>query len=216
MHSDSATPGSRVAGTPLEAAAAVFDALNRRDWTAAAELMDRDDVDAWFRGLLDAHAGEATQQPSMGDLLAHMWVDGLDQLLSATELNTGVARDFAGISSRAELARLTPVEALARFLQARDPDWRFSTYVQLLAPSRRPDCPEPHVRHRTVAQLVHEDDSSAAVAYTRTWSDRTDDASEAESHVARLRCGPLGWRMRLAGELLEDASFTILAEAASA
>lgn len=204
--------------TPLAAAQAAFSALNAGDWATAAALMDEADTDAWYHAYLEA--GEPDAQPTLDELLQlepsvsrEVAAYRLEQLRLTRELYTGIGNDFVEISTREQLAELTPVEALAAFLQAQDPAWRFARHV------RRRDaadtvfsCPEPPARRRTAIGVVAEDEQSASVAYRLFWSDDDEDSPAAATRVATLRRSPAGWRLRLTGELLKEDGFTVIRE----
>lgn len=207
--------------SPLHAAQTVFDALNTRRWLDAAALMDRADVEAWYADHLQERAGVG--EPTLEELLQSdpaltpaIAEDRLRQLRHVTELYTGIGNEFVAISTREQLARLTPADAFAQFLQARDPSWRSDMHLRLLQAERPYSCPEPPSRQRQVLALVREDDTSATVAYRVFWSDQPAEDASSGTHVATLRRSPDGWRLRPAGELVEHDEFTVLAEGAQA
>lgn len=207
--------------TPLAAASAAFAALNRGDWGGAAAFLDREDVEAWYQDCLRER--RTRWQPTMEEMLS--WEPDLprdvaeyrlEQLRLTTELYTGIGNDFVAISTREELERLLPAEAIAQFLRAQDPVWRFDTHMRRLYGERPVACPEPPARRRQVVGLLEETGAAATVEYRVFWSDRGPASPSAETRIARLRRGPDGWRLRLVGEFVEGAGFTVIAQGGSA
>jgi hypothetical protein len=207
----------------LSVAARLFDALNRRDWQAAAELVDEADTEEWYRGCLAQY--ESPRQRAVDDVLrlvpgisAELEPSQLEQMRRMRELYTGIANEFAGISTREELAALTPRQALARFLQACDPTWRFDAYFRRLydnALAPMPPCPDPPSRRREVIGLLRDDDDHSHIVYRAYWSEGPAADPADELKVAALRRTPAGWRLRRQGEIFAQAGFTVIAERAT-
>ena len=187
----------------------MFVALDAREWAAAAAFVDADDVDDWLAGYLDV-----TDEPQRDVTKADMKVVNPDKPdavaeYEAAEVNRrrretrgALHGEFVGLDTRQQLAELTPQEALARYLHARDPEWQFAEQVSRLdprvAPLVRDHIP---VQRRSTIGAVLETPDTAHVVYAVRWSGATAESEYSETHVATLRHTPSGWRVRLRGEL---------------
>lgn len=205
---------------PEAVATRLFDALHRRDWASAAELIDEEDVAEWYGSLLARPDAPLQLTPhDVTRLVPGLTLESaerqLDEVRRNRELYSDIGAEVAGVGSRDELQRLSPRQALERFLEACDPVWRFESYFRRTHPQELrtlPTCPDPPSRMREVVGVLREEGDQAWLAYRTWWAAATPAEAAEEVQVAALRRTRAGWRMRRAGEIFEPARFTIIDE----
>lgn len=205
----------------LEVAVAALEALNRGEWKRVAEVTDPDEVEGWYRPFVERDEPALRpltaeqikrHQPDMPDAVAEYQAARFNR---QQEQNWGSLHgQFAGVATRIELAALSPVEALARHLQAQDPDWNFKERLKTLdrqwVPYARPGT---FSTERKAVGVVYEGDGVAHVVYrSRRKVEEADDLPEGTMHVATLRKKPDGWKLRMRGELFMHGGNMVIVE----
>jgi hypothetical protein len=206
----------------LEVAVAALGALDRGEWKRVAKLTDPDEVEGWYRPYVEREEPAPRTltpeqikryQPDLPDAVAEYQAA---QFNRQQEQNRGwLHGQFAGVATRTELAALSPVEALARYLQAQDPEWHFQeqlkTLDRALAPFARPGT---FSTERKVVGVVYEGDGVAHVVYRSLRSvGEANEMTEGTMHVATLRKRPDGWKLRMRGEMFEHGGNITIVEA---
>ncbi len=197
---------------PLAIAHRAIDALNRGDWLRVAQATDEEDLDRWYRAFVDFQEPEMPPltaaeikryQPELPDVVAEWQAESANR--SREAVRGKLPGLFAGIETRAELARLSPVDALARYLEAHDPAWQFPRQLETLRPELLPLAGQnPPSRQRDVIGAVAEGDDVVHVVYrSRFVVSGQGDGGPGELHVASLRRRGSAWRLRMQGELFE-------------
>lgn len=200
---------------PEVVAARVLEALNVQDWATAVGCVDEDDLLEWYRGYAE-FVEEPLPEVDAAELKRQRpeWPDAVAEY-NAAELNRrrresrGRICGFAGIDLRSELLAIEPAEALARYLEAQDPEWRFRETLRTLDSARRAAMQhDPPRQWRRLIGTVAESASIAYAVYRVGWTG--DEASAGDGDevvVATLRLASSGWRVRLRGELFEHGSY---------
>lgn len=195
----------------FEIAVAAIEASNRGEWSRVADLVDSQDLEQWYSNHIrvpDAPVRQITAreikryQPDMHDEVAEYQAEQANK--RAEESRSSLRGQFAGVETRAELARLTPADALTRYLQAQDPGWQIEERFKALDPrlAGYPIRGTPKQYRRAIG-VVHEEDVTAHVVYKVHWQVESAEEAEGEIQVASLRKTDMGWRIRLRGELFE-------------
>jgi hypothetical protein len=188
----------------LRLARELFDALSAEAWPRAADLFEPEHVADWFRDQLRSIPQEQPSitaeqlrrgDPEMPLEVAEYYVARMRRQRSRRTPEG----EFAGVDSWAELSKLTPVEAFARFLEARDPRTQFANAVRNLHPEK----PPPGEGNRASFQYavlgaVPEGDDLCHVVYRRRWSRGEEHPGELGLLTCR-RSAP-GWRMQITDE----------------
>ncbi len=206
----------------LAVARAAIEALNRGEWRTVAEATDREDVERWFgafvgfedRELPPVSAAEMQRyDPELPDAVAEYQAERLTR--QRAEGLGKLPGLFAGIETRAELALLSPTDALARYLQARDPRWQLHEQLKTLDPRVLPLVRqnEPMKRREVVGAVAEGDDLAHVVYRTLYGVGAETEPGAAELHVLTVRRRPEGWRLRLHGELFEGGSAVLVLDA---
>jgi hypothetical protein len=207
----------------LEAALAVaskaVSALASGDWKGVAKLVDMDDVREWYEAFLpptDEPLPDLTardlqhDQPGMPDAVAEYQAAEVNR--RRREARESLHGQFAELSTRYELAETDPVEALSRYLQAQDPNWRYEQHLARLGRSVGRDPSEVPLQSRRILGGVLETVDVAHVLYKFTWRGDSDAPGEGDMRVATLRRTTGGWRLRLRGELFEHGNYGFMGE----
>lgn len=189
----------------------VIEAMNAGEFERVPDFVDQDELQAWYAGFVrtqDAPAHEWTaaelmqQDPDMPLEAAEYYAARLRRQVrkSAGSLHG----QFAGLETRAELARTSVADALARYLRAQDPAWQFEQRSRAMGvelSGRTP--PVVPVKQREVVGVVSEGEDRAFVVYRVRWLMEGQADVEYEVEVASLRRTTDGWRLQLRGELFE-------------
>jgi hypothetical protein len=196
-------------------ATGVLQSLNAQNWAAVVAYVDEDDLLEWFRGYAEV-VEEPVPDVSAADLKRQQpeWPDAVAEY-NAAELNLrrresrGKVHGFAGIEDRSELLAIKQSEALARYLQAQDPEWRYGEMLNALDSVRRAAMQHDAPRQgRTLIGTVAESPSMAHAVYRVSWTASDPSAGDGgEVVVATLRLTNSGWRVRLRGELFEHGAW---------
>ncbi len=205
----------------LTVATGAIEALNRGEWERAARATDPDDVERWYRSHAERKdvpprtlTAEQVKRhsPDLPDAVAEYQAAEFNR--HQAENRGSLHGEFAGIETRAQLAALSATEALARYLQAQDPSWQFQRRLDALDPRLAPYARQGTLsRVREVVGVVHEGASVAHVVYrARLDVGEAEGGRESTMHVATLREGPDGWRLRLRGELFEHGGMVTIVE----
>jgi hypothetical protein len=193
----------------------VLHALNARNWAAVVAFVDEEDLLEWFRGYAEV---EEEPLPDVGaaelERQRPEWPEAVAQY-NAAELNRrrresrGKVHGFAGIQDRSDLRAIEPSEALARYLEAQDPEWRHGEMLNALGSERRAAIQhDPPRQRRTLIGTVAESASLAHALYRVSWTASEASAGEGgQVVVATLRLTSTGWRVRLRGELFEHGAW---------
>lgn len=203
---------------PFEIVENAIAALNQRDWLAAAQFFDREDLNTWYAGFFNiaeepqhdvTYRDIKRYQPDMPDEVAEYQAAQIRR--QREEARGTLHGQFAGLDSRPELAAVTPVEALARHFQARDPEWIFERSIKNMDPRIVPYAQPPEwSQWRKAVGAMLETDDVAHVVYSVSWrQDVRYIPGEGEMSVATLRRTSEGWQIRLRGELFEHSSFGV-------
>lgn len=204
-----------MAEEPLDVARTAIQAANAGDWERVAALTDGDDLAAWYHGYADVEeeplppvtaADMKRWQPELPDAVAEYQAERLNRDRAGGR--GSLHGQFAGLSTRAELRRVRPEEALARYLRAQDVRWQFDEQIRAQRPeAKRLALPESPSMVRSVVGAVGEGDDVAHVVYRSAWSgdagQELPPGTPGDMHVVTVRRGPDGWRLRLTGELFE-------------
>lgn len=199
---------------PFEIAVAAIEASNRGEWSRVADRVDAEDLEQWYSSQVhvpDAPVREITaqeikrHQPDMPDEVAEYQAEQFNK--RAEESRSSLHGQFAGVETRADLAKLLPADALTRYLQAQEPGWQFEERIKALDP-RLAGYPIQGTlkQYRRAVGIVHDGDERAHVVYKVHWQVEGAEDAEGEIQVASLRKTDMGWRLRLRGELFEHHS----------
>ena len=209
---------------PLSIAAEAIEALNRGEWRRVADLVDPEELRSWFeqqRARIREEpwrplTPEAVRRnrPDMPEEVARYHADRMNR---EAEWVNSLSSQFAGVETRGELERLGAAEALARYLQAQDPRWRFEEQLKRLAPELRAIArPGTPACRREIVGVVHEGEDLAHVVYrVRRQPGGAEEMStrEGELEVASLRRTDDGWRLRLSGALFAPGGSAVVLDA---
>lgn len=195
-----------------QVAAAFFDALADERWEDAARLVDPEAVEEFHRRQLEMLTHEPTERPSEADLVEQMLRHDPEMphevaaymarrsIESVEERDDWLAFHFAGVDSRAQALALSPLDLMARHLEAQDPRYQFARSIERarrrvrarLDPERLEEM-RPAVEY-VIIGAVGQGDSLTHVVF----SDRQPHASPvrpAINKVLPLRRTAAGWRV---------------------
>jgi hypothetical protein len=166
---------------PIDVARALFDALSRADWDAAAQLADPDSLAKWQQTQIALLADEAealAEPPPKGDSGSIRQIQ-TDPATTSARLGNYGATLFPNLFGSTSLAELAGSSAA----------WFFSRYLEATAPIRAASTSSasPHV----IGELL-ETDAAAYVLYR--WKGLGWPTQPQEVAVLRMRRGLDGWR----------------------
>lgn len=201
MHTPGQTiPDARAAEAVLRQA---FDAHAAMQWDAVAALMHPDALRRFHLAQIDhqrsreqvrSRAGGERYPPEM-PAEVRTWFDERQRKHEEKQLS-GVAAEFAGISSLAELEALSPEAAFARWLEAHDARTLLMRQQKAMGRAIPPELPlaAMHPTNRIVGSVV-ENDSTVQVLYRSEHADEEARVELDRPSVATVRRSGGGWRI---------------------
>ncbi|CAN5202664.1 hypothetical protein BH24GEM2_BH24GEM2_18700 [soil metagenome] len=207
MVSNSAATQTPQPATPEAAAQALFTALSEGRWLDAARLVDPEALSRFreqklieMRSIREPKpmtiAEYRRQEPEMPEAVAEYMVKQANQ--AREKFGSYITHDFAGVSSVADLEKLSAEEMMARWFQARDPSYR----IQQAAGTPGRELPpqaialvEPR-NERTVMSTAAGEHADIAHVVFRTvqWYGK-ERAPHSPLGVLVVRRTPAGWRV---------------------
>ncbi|HLL48012.1 MAG TPA: hypothetical protein VK399_14970 [Longimicrobiaceae bacterium] len=166
-------------------AQAFLSALDDGRWSDAAELIDSETAERFWRQHVELLRLQERVSPSGGAPMSETVLRGPAEL--------------AGVRSAAELEALSPVELLARFAEALDLARAMHGEPEVGPPGAgRESAAAAYPRLlRTVLGSRIEDEATARVEYRTGWIEEgRQNPAPGEIHTLTLRYTPRGWRVR--------------------
>ncbi len=194
--------------TPEAAAQALFTALSEDRWLDAARLVHPEALTRFreqklmeLRNIREPKPMTAADyrrgEPEMPDAVAEYMAKRANQVRNKP--GSRIAYEFAGVSSVAELERLSAEEMMARWFQAQHPAYKMEQAIKEIgrplppeAAGQMPGRVERTILGTTPAQQA---DSIAYVVHRTVWLHGEERAPHSPLGVLVMRRTPVGWRV---------------------
>lgn len=191
------------------------------EWDHAAELIDSESLSAWFSpyhaqpepsphfvSAWDMRVGDSEMPDAVAEYLAARHNRQAKAMLDST------AWQFARVSSRRELDELSPLKAMARYLEALSPGYQFDLMIQTQSiavaatDSAGLQRHMPLVRRRAVGSVL-DGPQKAHVVLVESIGGQDLEEPESGTFVATLVKTDQGWRIMPAGRLFAQIGWSL-------